>query len=391
MNQKNKICNISVVESTESPVQWKVGWGYTGKCNMACPFCYSKSTRENPFASKQTLVQSLDFVRENSGSIESINWGTGENALDEEWWELITTIHDVAPHILQGVTTNGYLGEVCKESVSHKNIFLHCVDDIDVSLDFAQRDHHNNMRGNSKAYGWVMETLSLCNENNKPCSVVMLGCEETLSIPNIDRLFYFASEHACSVRINVLRPTRGVRMHPPSYHTVKDALIHMVQNYGVVSLADPLFAGLFGQEAKDASGISSLRILPDGKITPSTYLIESPWIACHIADSGVLRLDQLSHMSPFTNIADDQFPEACENCPIVERCRGGAKDRRILWYGTLFERDPYCPTRYGEESKWGTIESICMVTPEGPFIHDGYLPTVIFHPAKKNAGKKEEL
>lgn len=361
--------------------RWKVGWGFTAKCNMGCPFCYSRDTRRKGAPSpEQNLAICTAFIEQNAEAIESINWGTGENALDDKWWLLIQRIRDRHPCILQAVTTNGFLGHECHTSPARRDLFIRCIDDVDVSLDFADAERHNTLRAHQRAFGWAITTMETCGTTGKPCSIVMLGCEETLTKKNLDGVFGLANQYGCCVRINILRPTEGVRMTPPAYDTVKLAVCHIIHNHAVVSLADPLFAGLFGREAKDASGVSSLRILPDGNITPSTYLVEAPWIAGSIADGKSFALSDLTQRDAFLGLADSHIPSGCQDCPIREVCRGGAKDRRVLWYGTLAERDPYCPTRHDNDTQWGTSGILRSAVTNGPFVHDGYLPTLIFQP-----------
>lgn len=366
--------------AVKSQIVWTVGWGYSDRCNMKCPYCYSRKARSvSSSIIEQKLSSAIAFALSNAKHIKSINWGTGENSLEKEWWHLVKELRLVAPDILQGVTTNGYLGALCTEDDEYLNIFVDCIDDLDVSLDFADESRHNALRGHPMAYDWAVETLRLCNEHGKPCSLVMVGSDESLCEVNIDEVFSFAKNYGCNVRINILRPTPGVSAVPPSYKTIKQALIYIVDQYAVISLADPLFAALFGEVASDESGTSSLRILPDGSITPSTYLTEKPWIACGIYDFQMPKLKDVGQQLPFSRISDSSLPVACERCPKAHSCKGGAKDRRILWYGDLSERDPYCPTRHDGDLGWGEISSDGWGMKKGPLIHDGYLPTLIFN------------
>jgi radical SAM protein with 4Fe4S-binding SPASM domain len=127
----------------------------------------------------------------------------------------------------------------------------------------------------------------------------------------------------------------------------------------------------------DASGTASLRVLPDGSITPSTYLVTGQWKRAHIRDA---RLDSPQFASDLAQgIGRDALSEACQACPLKEKCKGGPIDRRMIWYGTLQERDPYCPFRHNDTlESWQFAETIHQTT--GPNIHDGYLPTLIFAP-----------
>ena len=58
--------------------KFNIGWGLTNLCNMNCKFCYSKETREK---SRECNIEDWKkFIDENYEQIDSINYGTGENA-----------------------------------------------------------------------------------------------------------------------------------------------------------------------------------------------------------------------------------------------------------------------------------------------------------------------
>ena len=71
----------------------------------------------------------------------------------------------------------------------------------------------------------------------------------------------------------------------------------------------------------------------------------------------------------------DVLPEECEGCKYQNTCAGGVFDRRFLWYGTLNQRDPYCPVRLGHklpETYFKTTKTNRVS------VHDDYLPTLFF-------------
>ena len=150
-----------VVENPDRAcTKWRVGWGFTSQCNMKCSFCYSAGLSRTARVCS-SIDRELSFIQRNANRIHSINWGTGENALNDVWFDLISRIHELAPQIVQGVTTNGMLGYRCNRDVHLHEILERCIRDIDVSLDFADQLSHNRFRGNSQAYDWAVNTLEL--------------------------------------------------------------------------------------------------------------------------------------------------------------------------------------------------------------------------------------
>ena len=358
--------------------KWHVGWGYTARCNMACPFCYSKSARSAAPESDASPGQATAFLQRNAAAIDSINWGTGENPLCDSWWDLVHEIHETYPGIRQSLTTNGSLVQSRGKAQNGAARLMCCLNDLDVSIDFADRARHNALRGHEGAFQMAVECLAFAAAHGVPRSIVMLGIEETLQPDALDALFALAAEHDANVRINIYRPVPGLRLTPPPYDTVRDALAHIIARYRVVALSDPLFGALVDRSAPDPSGVSSCRILPDGGVTPSTYLVTAEWIAAQLSD--IDDMDRLSRTPPFRALQNGSLPERCRDCPFASSCGGGAKDRRILQGGSLARPDPYCPFENGDDAFSRRMPTPTYGDPGVSLVHVGYLPTLVFKP-----------
>ena len=124
------------------------------------------------------------------------------------------------------------------------------------------------------------------------------------------------------------------------------------------------------QDIKENTGIDSIRILADGSICPSTYLIDESYRSSY----SIKERDVLSKVK-FDNFVDAPVPEKCSDCKIREKCRGGVYDRRILWHGTLEERDPYCPFENNDDLEKREFK---VLKKNRVSVHDGYLPTMFF-------------
>jgi radical SAM protein with 4Fe4S-binding SPASM domain len=252
--------------------------------------------------------------------------------------------------------------------------------EVDVSLDFADSDQHCRFRGNDKAHDWALETIAMCTQQGLPTTIVIMGIDSTMHPDNLSGIFDLATRHGCFVRLNIFRPNASQGLPPLSYNSLRTGLDYVVRNHSVVSIADPLFSALIvRKKAVDASGATSLRILPDGSITPSTYLISPEWRLAH-ASNADLGTDTFSRL--LMERMQNTVPNECESCSLVPLCSGGAKDRRIIWYGSLAERDPYCPRRHEGVSSFLREDINIVQRNGGPGIHDGYLPTMIFAPTR---------
>ena len=359
--------------------KYNIGWGLTSLCNMNCSFCYSHEAREKTY--DLSISDWIKFVDENHQQIDSINYGTGENAIIDDFFYFIEYVRDKYPSIAQSVTTNGYISQRISEKPEFKCIFLKSIDEVDVSLDFANREEHSSFRGQKYAYDWAIQTLKLLKNSEKKITIVFVGFEDTIKKDNIDGLFKIAEVYDAILRLNIYRPVSENneinKRFILKYDSLIDVLEYINKKYQIVGLSDVLIGNLFSNNAniKENTGIGSIRILPNGKICPSTYLISDEY-------NGTYSIKEKNILSKihFENFEKAVVPKECEGCQIIDKCKGGVFDRRILWYGTLDERDPYCPKRYGLPLPNNEFD---IQAHERISVHDDYLPTLFFRNKEK--------
>lgn len=354
--------------------KYNIGWGLTNSCNMNCQFCYSKETRKT--INNVGIEEWIRFIDENYKYIDSINYGTRENSINNDFFKFISYVRKNYPMIKQSLTTNGFIYERVSKDKELYDIYLNCLDEIDVSLDFADKDLHNIFRGQPKAYNWAINTLKMLKEDNKKATIVFVGFEDTMTRKNIDVLFKIAEEYNAILRLNVYRPVSESKdinkRFVLSYNTLKNMLEYINNNYQILSLNDILFGNIYTEELNiiENTGIDSIRILPDGSICPSTYLIDENYRS----DYNIKQKNVLSKIK-FDDFIEPCIPVECNNCSIKDRCKGGVYDRRILWKKSLSERDPYCPYENNDDVNKNKFK---ILKKERISVHDGYLPTMFF-------------
>lgn len=354
--------------------KYNIGWGLTNSCNMNCKFCYSKETREK--SDECTIKDWKRFVDENYKNIDSINYGTGENSILDDFFYFIDYVRKKYPHITQSVTSNGFISERIIRNKDFMDIFMNSMDEIDISLDFGREDKHCNFRGQKNAYKWALQTLKLLKNTNKKVTIVFVGFEDTMTKENIDSLFEIAKQYNALVRLNIYRPvSENKKINEKfilKYEKLDEMLRYIYIKYEIVSLSDALLGNVYTNEnnIKENTGIGSIRILPNGSICPSTYLISDKYsMKYNIKEKNVLS------KIFYEEFENTEIPKECRNCKIKNKCKGGVFDRRILWYGTLKERDPYCPHRYGKKIPKNKF----IIKKHGRVsVHDDYLPTLFF-------------
>jgi len=360
--------------------KWNIGWGTVSTCNMNCQFCYSKFRRKD---SKDLGFDDwIAFVDENHEYINTINYGTGENTLSEDWFSLIGHIREKYPEIRQALTTNGYVSEACSMDEKKKEIVVKSIDEMDISLDFCDPVKHNLFRGQEHAFQWAMDTLEFCKQNNIMATIVCLGSAQNTDKDNIKGIFDIAKKYDVKVRMNLYRPTEGINEFTSQFILKPERLLDLLywidDNYTILSISDALLSNLITNSVEsDPSGIDSLRILPNGDITPSTYLIHEEFVVGHIKDANVLR--KLNDETILQGIIHDVIPEECNGCKYKTSCKGGVYDRRYLWNGNLLHKDPYCTYLPGNDDP----KKVELSNEKFESVHHGYLPTIFFAPHSK--------
>lgn len=354
-----------------------VGWGMISACNMKCKFCYSSNVRTEICRQDKGLKDWIYFVDRNHEAMDSINYGTGENSLSKDWFKFVEYVSANYPHIKQAITTNGTLFEKIKCDEKLESIINKGISEIDVSLDFADAGKHDDLRGLSGAYNNAVQMLHYCKDTEIEATLVFLGAEEVLQIDNLKKLFDIAQREECKLRTNIYRP---MDIHDPKtsrfiakYHTILHALKWIDENHQIFHIGDPLFSSIYtdAEPTEDPSGSKSVRILSNGDITPSTYLIEKNFRNLNIEEA---LLKDINGAEMGINF---ELPEDCRSCQFASTCRGGVLDRRFLWYHTFDARDPYCPFREGN----GLPEGKVKINPNHvkmQSVHKDYLPTMFF-------------
>lgn len=368
-------------------MSWKIGWGFTSLCNMNCQFCYSRNHRSKNHKKYSDIEKSLSFIQFNKDKIEAINYGTGENVLDSQWWLFIAKLKEIESNIIQGVTTNGSLAIEIEKNSKRIDILKEVINDVDISIDYPSSYYHNLARGHKKAFQWALESIKLCEELNIETTIVMVATNDTFSIDNIKKMVDFVSKFRINLRINIYRPVTSFNHnYLLSPHLLFSGLSFLLKYMDVVSISDPLLSSLLGEKKYqgDFTAKSSFRILEDGFICPSTYLITNDWKSINIYNDTVFDIDNLHHISSFSRLINSSIPKKCQQCNFKKYCRGGAFDRRLLWYNSLDIPDPYCPF-YPYTNESINIDEIGLTSPnycsnkgKANLVHDGYLPTIIF-------------
>lgn len=333
---------------------WTVGWGITTACDLHCPFCYSAAFRRSP--REVDLDKARSFLATQGGRVGAINFGTGETFLSPSFSAVLDLCREWVPHATLAVTTNGALADASPAVLERVG---RMVQEVDVSLDFADAGAHDAWRQRRGTWDRALRALERVRSLGLTSSVVAVGTAQTLQPENLRGLLDLARRHGAALRLNLYVPTGSPDLLPAPGQ-VRDALLLLHREARALRCSDRLFVEGVG------SG-PACRLLPDGQVSPSTWLLGPPWVA-PLPDG----LDDLPSTPAFARYGAPPLPRECQGCWRSRTCHGGSLERRWWAWGHLAARDPLCdghPLLLEPSGSW-----------EGPQVHLGYLPTVVALP-----------
>lgn len=360
-----------------SPGKWTVGWGVSTICDLKCPFCYSSEVRQLLKNSDFTISQAEQFLSNNEKEIRAINFGTGECFLSPTFPHLLELCHNYVPLAQIAVTTNGAFADLSSAELA---IVERYIDECDISLDFAEQELHDHWRGKAGTWRRAIKAIEIALEYGLDTSIVMIGTKQTLNENNIRGLLKLSQKYQIAFRINIYMPTFGDYSFIPSIESVIKTLELLNSWTTSMRSSDLLLGSIIGNNGFDFHSNQSCRILPNGSISPSTYLIKQPWLIDNKLEN--ILLSKLTNTDSFMRYSTPPIPIECEKCPFLLRCKGGSVERRWLWLQSLDMPDPLCPYLNKMDQRVLPIfaKEKQIERWKGPSIHLDYLPTIVALP-----------
>jgi len=308
--------------------------------------------------------------------ITDINFGTGEFLLNDNSLQLAQYIKEKYSKVSLGLTTNGY--SVINILPSELKRLFH---DIDVSIDFPDKDRHNNFRGHPLAWQWANQSLVICQRLKLASSIVTCVTSQTTD-QDLIALLRMAKKYSCSLRINWFRPSgRGKKylcISPQRFWQVINLLTHRAVFEG---LSDPLLRSfLLDDKGEDkpacACAWTSARIQADLSVSPCVFLKGKEWSSGQVLTDS---LSQIYHHRNFRRLRDRR-PKICLQCEHYQACQGGCASRAYLQAGGLEKRDAYCPLNSPRTKKLIIDSKKYLQLDNSDKVHNGYLCTLIVRP-----------
>jgi radical SAM protein with 4Fe4S-binding SPASM domain len=305
---------------------YAVGIGLTNECDLSCAHCY-----RNTLALDRLNLNEVQKICQ-SLPVASVNLGVGENGLHPQYHEILAWLHTAG--IRTAVTSNGYSIEVLSDAEVAR---LHSVE---FSLDFPTETEQDTWRAPNN-WQKCIEGIKRCRRLGVPVAVMTVMMSTNYN--RLSELARVAAQYDADFRFNLYQPVNA-DYFSLSYEQFWDGIIDLLENSLIISLSEPLVNALIGftrPTSGSPCGRTSVRVLPNGSVTPCTY-----WASANLRLSELYRRGaEITGTRDFQDV--QTVPDACQKCPFVETCGGGCASRRRL-RGKLNEPDEYCPVVRGD-------------------------------------------
>lgn len=319
-----------------------IGVGLTNKCNFNCPHCYSRNLPQ-----KDLSLTRLQKILKSFPKIEKINFGTGESIYNSELLRIMEFFQKMG--LKMALTSNGTTVAGLKDE------HLSCFQDIDLSLDFPTAELHDRWRS-SGAFKMALEGLQRCRKLGINTSIALCLMNNNYQyLPSFHKIL---DRFDICLRINLYKPTPSSNQFSLNYNEFWQAINLLSKNFYLVSTSEPILSILTSNPTIGGSpcGEESVRIHPDGKITPCVF-VSNP----------------KTDIKKFRNLKN-KIPAFCQSCSFVKGCRGGCFARRYLKNRPNLP-DEFCPFFLGLELP--KIKFRYLPGKKLDFIHKNYLCTII--------------
>jgi len=320
-----------------------LGIGLTSNCNLSCAHCYRNQNQIDNL----TLNDVQNVCR--SIPVSSIGFGTGENGLNPQYFEIIEYLHTRS--IKLSLASNGYTLSITPDEK------LKYFSDVEFSVDFPDQQRQDRFRGRGN-WQTIMDGIERCGRLGIRVSI--LAVLMNLNYKDLSKIAGMASSFGADFRVNVYQPMYTAEFMP-NFDQYWQAFRILVENCEIISVTEPLvntFLGVNGLKGTPCGG-RSMRVTPDRHLKACVY-----WPDSDLTIEDLAQKQEAVFESPYFR-QTHQTPQFCLKCEHVQNCGGGCAARRKL-RNHLNEPDEFCPIFKGKRIKLdGQLSSAAKPTRTG--------------------------
>lgn len=298
-----------------------LGIGLTSDCNLNCAHCYRDRERiyNLTLADVQKVCDSLD--------IRSIGFGTGENGLNPDYFNILEYLH--AREIKLTLASNGYTLGITPDEM------LKYFGDVEFSVDFPDQCRQDQFRGPGN-WQMVMAGIERCRKLGIRVSILAVLMD--LNYKDLGCLARLAATFDADFRVNTYQPMFTDKFMP-DFEQYWQAYQILFDNSEIISVSEPLVNTFLTGAAELAGtpcGGRSMRVTPDRKLKGCVY-----WPESNLTIDDLARQKEAVFATPLFR-QTHTAPPFCQDCEKLPTCGGGCAARRKL-RRRFTEPDEYCP------------------------------------------------
>jgi len=160
---------------------FEIVWNFTYTCNLRCKHCYEDAGANRPELSTEQACEAIDMLSKIAKTgLPTLSFSGGEPLMRKDFFEIVAYAKKKIPFI--SIATNGTL--LTKDNV--KRLKEIGVDYVEISLDGATKEVHENFRMVPGCFEKTMKGIRNCtDENLEACIATTAHKENWDEIPKI--------------------------------------------------------------------------------------------------------------------------------------------------------------------------------------------------------------
>lgn len=337
------------------PKSFKLQWHITERCNFRCLHCYQENydTPEMSLEQMEEVLKQFVFLVKKWGiprQQASLSIGGGEPFLYKDFWEFLAKIHKYFVNYRWGLMSNGSL--LNQENVKILKSFK--IGACQVSLEGLE-ENNDKIRGQG-SFKKALNAIKILTEEGIRTNVSLTITKENINdvFPLVDlldkngvnnfRVRRLAPRGQGSQLIDsVLEPQELLSLYRKLEEVGKD----LFKNGSNLRITQWCENGFFWtkQLEKAYCGINDGRILT---LLPNGDAYSCRRLPIKVGNILEKSLEEIYYSDENKKLRDpEKFPQYCrKNCPVFNRCFGGAKCVTYAYSGRLDIPDIQCPHAY---------------------------------------------
>ncbi|MEK7624425.1 MAG: radical SAM protein [Patescibacteria group bacterium] len=322
----------------------------TKLCNLNCIHCGSDCGHKA--AEEELSIKEWEDVlfQLSEMKVEKVVFSGGEPTLKNGFENLILFAGRLG--VKTGFISNGLLAfsKPLQKTIRQSNPFA-----VGLSID-GLKETHNRVRRSRNSWGGLMRNISILQEIGiQICVVTTLHKLNYHELPRLARLLDFAEIDSWQIQLAMpsgrMKKQANLLIEEEDFKKICREILSLRNLYPTLNIQSADCFGLAPENSIRSdywtgctAGISSMAIDAYGNIMPCLSLQNNQWRE-NSKKKPIVEIWENSLEFDFNrNFKIENVKGRCENCNLLEECRGGCNSQSFSYYG-CFHSSPFCFSR----------------------------------------------